>query len=95
MSTIDELHRKWAKSPKYKRAHEDMEEEFAMARTLIKARVDAGLTQAQVAKRMKTSQAAVARMEGGKVKPSASSLERYAKALDKRLKISFEPLNSI
>jgi transcriptional regulator with XRE-family HTH domain len=32
----------------------------------MKARVDAGLTQAQVAKRMKTSQAAIARMEGGK-----------------------------
>ena len=94
MSKIDELHRKWEKNPKYKRAYEDMEEEFTLARTLIKARVDAGLTQAQVARRMKTSQAAIARMEGGKVKPSTSSLERYAKALNKRLRISFEPLNS-
>ena len=94
MSKIDELHRKWEKNPKYKRAYEEMEEEFALARTLIKARVDAGLTQAQVARRMKTSQAAIARMEGGKVKPSTSSLERYAKALNKRLRISFEPLNS-
>jgi predicted transcriptional regulator len=95
MSKIDELHRKWEKNPKYKRAYEEMEEEFALAHTLIKARVDAGLTQAQIARRMKTSQAAIARMEGGKVKPSTSSLERYAKALNKRLRISFEPLNSL
>lgn len=95
MSKLNDLHRKWAKNPDYKQAHETMEAEFELARTLIKARVEAGLTQAQVAKRMKTSQAAIARMEGGKVKPSANSLERYAKAIGRRLRISFEPLNSV
>lgn len=29
MSKIDELHRKWEKNPKYKRAYEKMEGEFA------------------------------------------------------------------
>ncbi len=93
MTKIDELHKKWAKNPEYQNAYDELEGEFELSRTLIEARVTAGLTQAQVAERMKTSQAAIARMEGGKVKPSAGSLERYAKAIGSRLHISFEPLN--
>jgi len=95
MTTINNLHKKWLKKPEYQRAYDEPETEFELARTLIDARLAAGLTQAQVAKRMKTSQAAISRMEGGKVKPSANSLERYAKAIGKRLRISFEPLNSV
>jgi hypothetical protein len=34
-------------------------------------------------------------VEDGKVKPSANSLEQYAKAIGRRLRISFEPLNSV
>ncbi len=93
MTKINELHKKWGENPEYQRAYDELEVEFELARTLIDARVAAGLTQAQVAERMKTSQAAIARMEGGKVKPSAGSLERYAKAIGSRLHISFEPLN--
>ncbi len=95
MTKVNELHQKWAENPEYQRAHEELEAEFDLARTLIAARAEAGLTQAQVAERMKTSQAAIARMEGGKIKPSAGSLEKYAKAIGRRLQISFEPLNSI
>ncbi|HFD11914.1 MAG TPA: XRE family transcriptional regulator [Crenotrichaceae bacterium] len=95
MTKINELHQKWAKDPEYQQAYDELDTEFELARVLIDARVAAGLTQAQVAERMKTSQAAIARMEGGKVKPSAGSLERYAKAIGSRLHISFEPLNPI
>jgi len=52
---------------------------------------EAGLTQKQVAAKMKTSQAAVARLESGRGKPSTSSLERYASVVGKRVKISLEP----
>ncbi len=93
MTNIKELHKKWAENPEFKSAYDELETEFELARVLIEARVESGLTQAQVAERMKTSQAAIARMEGGKVKPSAGSLERYAKAIGRRLHISFEPLN--
>ncbi len=95
MTKINELHKKWVENPKYQKAYDELETEFELARTLIDARVAAALTQTQVAERMKTSQAAIARMEGGKVKPSVGSLERYAKAIGSRLHISFEPLNPI
>lgn len=40
---------------------------------------------------MKTTQAVIARLEGGGSMPSMRTLEKYAKATATRLKISFEP----
>ncbi len=40
---------------------------------------------------MKTTQAVVARLEGGESMPSTRTLEKYAKATGSRLRISFEP----
>jgi transcriptional regulator with XRE-family HTH domain len=79
------------KSPKYRREYEALEEEFSLAAVLIEARARAGLTQEQVAQRMKTTQAVVARLEGRGSMPSTWTLEKYARATGTRLKISFEP----
>ena len=51
----------------------------------------AGLSQSQLARRMKTSQSYIARIEGGKVRPSTDALERFAQATRTRLRILFEP----
>ena len=40
---------------------------------------------------MKTSQSYIARIEGGKVRPSTDALERFAQATRTRLRIIFEP----
>jgi ribosome-binding protein aMBF1 (putative translation factor) len=88
---VDDLHKKWIKDSKYKREYEALEEEFSLVAALIEARTRAGLTQEQVAQRMKTTQAVIARLEGGGSKPSTRTLERYADATGSRLKISFEP----
>lgn len=89
--TVDELHKEWMKSPAYRREYAALEEEFSLTAALIGARSRAGLTQAQVAQRMKTTQAVVARLETGGSKPSTRTLENYAKATGNRLRISFEP----
>jgi ribosome-binding protein aMBF1 (putative translation factor) len=88
---VDDLHKKWMKDPKYRREYEALEEEFSLVAALIEARTRAGLTQEQVAQRMKTTQAVIARLEGGVSKPSTRTLERYAQATGSRLRISFEP----
>jgi ribosome-binding protein aMBF1 (putative translation factor) len=88
---VDDLHKKWIKDSKYKREYEALEEEFSLVAAMIEARTRAGLTQEQVAQRMKTTQAVIARLEGGGSKPSTRTLERYAEATGSRLKISFEP----
>jgi len=90
-TTVDDLHKKWMKNSKYRREYEALEEEFSLSAAMIEARARAGLTQEQVAQRMKTTQAVVARLEGGGSRPSTRTLEKYAKATGTRLKISFEP----
>ncbi|HEY6390497.1 MAG TPA: helix-turn-helix transcriptional regulator [Bryobacteraceae bacterium] len=89
------MHKNWMKDPNYRREYEALEEEFALVAALIEARTRAGLTQEQVAQRMKTTQAVIARLEGGGSKPSTRTLERYAEATGSRLRITFEPAESI
>lgn len=94
-SSIDDLHKAWLKRPGYRRAYAALEDEFAIAAALIEARARAGLTQAQVARRMKTTQTAVARLESGRAKPSTPTLGRYAAAVGARLRISLEPARQL
>lgn len=92
MTKISKLHDKWMKDPAYRDAYEGMEDEFALAAALMAARAQADLTQEEVATRMNTTQATIARLESGRGKPSTRTLERYAEATGTRLKISFEPM---
>jgi transcriptional regulator with XRE-family HTH domain len=91
MTKLSDLHRRWSKDPDYKAAYDALDEEFQLARALIEARTRAGLSQTQLARRMKTSQSYVARIEGGRVRPSTDALERFAQATGTRLRIVFEP----
>lgn len=70
-------------------AYDALEDEFAIAHALIKARAAADMTQEQVAQAMGTTQAVVARLEGGRTMPSTRTLERFAKATRTKLRISF------
>jgi len=66
-------------------------EEFAILDQILAARKEAGLTQAQVAKRMGTQAPAVARLESallsGKHSPSLTTLRKYAAALGKKVEL--------
>lgn len=88
---VEEAFREWHKDLEFVAAYDALEDEFAVASALIKARGDAAMTQEQVAKAMGTTQAVVARLESGKTMPSTRTLERFAKATHTRLRISFEP----
>ena len=87
----EEAFQEWRKDPEFVAAYDALEDEFAVASALIKARGDAAMTQEQVARAMGTTQAVVARLESGKTMPSTRTLERFAKATHTRLRISFEP----
>jgi len=91
MSTVKQLHQKWMKDPEYRKAHPALAPEFALARAVIEARVQAGLTQEQLAARMETTQSAIARLESGRSKPSTQTLAKLAAATGTRLQISFQP----
>lgn len=91
MTKVSDLHRRWSRDDSYKAAYDALDEEFQFARALIQARTRAGLTQTQLARRMKTSQSYVARIEAGKVRPSTRALQRFAEATGTRLRITFQP----
>src|ERR1700680_1708036 len=92
MIPVEEAFAAWRKDPEYQKAFNALEEEFALAAAIIEARARAGLTQQQLAERMHTTQAVIARLESGRVKPSTRPLERLAAATGMRLRISFEPV---
>lgn len=66
-------------------------EEFAILDEILAARREAGLTQAEIAKRMGTKAPAIARLESslasGKHSPSLSTIRKYAAALGRRIEL--------
>jgi ribosome-binding protein aMBF1 (putative translation factor) len=92
--SVEEAFQEWRKDPEYVAANDALEEQFAIASALIKARGDAHMTQEQVAAAMGATQTFIARLESGRVVPSTRTLERFAKATHTKLRISFEPEKS-
>jgi ribosome-binding protein aMBF1 (putative translation factor) len=88
----DEVIAQWQIDPEFVAAYDALEEEFALASVLIQAR--GNMTQEELAQAMGTTQAVIARLESGRVKPSTRTLERFAAATHTRLRISFEPQSS-
>ncbi|MBU2511965.1 helix-turn-helix transcriptional regulator [bacterium] len=86
-----ELKEKALKRKKVKFEYEALEPEFKLLRELLKARQRAGLSQAEIAKRMGTKAPAVTRLESslssGKHSPSIATIKKYADALDCHLEI--------
>ena len=70
-------------------AYKALDDEFDLAHELIAARVRAGLTQAEVAESMGTTQSVVARLESGAQMPSVNTLLKFAKATRSRPIIKF------
>lgn len=90
MQTHDQLVKRLLRRPGVRAEVERLErDETTLLDALLKARQDAGLTQAQVAERMGTQAPSVARLERalatGKHSPSVATLRRYVKACGKRL----------
>lgn len=88
---VEEAAMDWMKDPEFRAEYDALEEEFALAAALIRARGEAHMTQEQVAEAMGTTQAVVARLESGRAMPSTRTLQRFAKATNSRLRIVFEP----
>src|ERR1035437_402413 len=89
MLTHKELKTRALEREDVKTEYDRLDEEFQFLDEFIKARAAAGVTQAEVAERIGTTQSAVARLESGRGKhsPSIATLEKYAHALGCRLEL--------
>ncbi|MEP7455807.1 type II toxin-antitoxin system RelE/ParE family toxin [Phyllobacterium sp. SB3] len=92
MKTLGELKKKYVKDPEFRKHYKQADREYAVIELLIRTRTQAKLSQAELAKRMATTQSAIARLEGGKVSPSIATLRRYAEATGYELRVDMTPL---
>ena len=83
------------KNPEFRKAYEELEDEYALATQIIRFRIDRNLTQAQLARLVGTSQPAIARLESGNHRNlTLSFIFRIAKALDLRAELRFHPMKA-
>ena len=79
------------KNQKVKAEYDSLDPEFQLLHDLLKARQNAGLTQAEVAERMGTKASAITRLESslssGKHSPSIATIKKYADVLGYHLEI--------
>ncbi|MEI6690205.1 MAG: helix-turn-helix transcriptional regulator [bacterium] len=82
---------KQMKDPIFRKEYEKLDAEFAPIEAILDARMKKGMTQAQIAKKMGTTQSSIARVEAGKSHPTIPFLQRLADATGTRLSIRFLP----
>jgi len=78
------------KRPGFRQAQEETRLEYEIARALIKARLEKGFTQAEIAKRMHTKQSVISRVENARTMPSLAFLKRLAEVLNASLEVQFK-----
>lgn len=83
------------KNAETRASYEELEEEFALIASLIKARKIARKTQQEVANKMHTSQSMVARIENSfnekRNSPTLGTIRKYARAVGCKLTIKLVP----
>ncbi len=88
MTKIADLKKRLMKNPEFREQYEKADAEYAIIEALVRARTQAKLSQAELARRIGTTQSAIARLEGGGVSPSLSTLRRYAEATGTKLQVN-------
>lgn len=89
MTTIafDDFKTRLLADPAVRAEYDALAPEFEISGELLRARMRAGLSQAELAARMGTSQSAIARLESGQTLPSTKTLLRFAQATGSRFQI--------
>lgn len=84
--SINELIEKLKREDKaFAKEYEKIDLAFEISEMVFEARIDAGLSQTALAKKVGTQQSSIARIESGASLPSLSFLEKIAKALKTEL----------
>ena len=87
MTSLAKLRDKLLTDPEVRAEYDRLGPIFAVVGEMIDARREAGLTQAEVADRMGTSQSVVARLENARHMPTFDMVARYAAAIGRRVDI--------
>lgn len=77
------------KNPEFAAAYEVLEPQYQIARAIIAARLESGMTQAELAEKVSLSQSNISRLESGTFNPTVQTLEKVAAGLGKKLEVNF------
>jgi DNA-binding XRE family transcriptional regulator len=91
MTKLADLKKTLMQNEEFRAEYEKADAEFQIVEALIRARMEGNISQAELARRMGTTQSAIARLEGGGVSPSLATLRRYAAAAGRKLEINLVP----
>lgn len=80
-TALEQLKEKLLKNNGYKREINKQDLSFEIAESIIDARIKKGMTQKELAKKLKTKQSGIARLESGKNYPSFITLEKIVRIL--------------
>lgn len=84
----EEAERKMLEDPEVRAAYDELGPEYEVARQLIRARLESGLSQKELAAKIGTRQSNISRMEGGQQNISIGMLKRVAKGLGKKVHVT-------
>lgn len=85
MKTYKDFKKQALKDKEVREEYNNLASEFTIAQAVIKKRLEKGLTQTDLAKKVGTRQSAISRLESGRYNPSIHFLEKVAKALSLNL----------
>lgn len=92
--TLDEFKDKLLSDEKDKALYESLQAEFRLLEQMIEARLEAGLSQDEVAQRMGTSKSNISRLENSLLQhptPTLLTLKKYAAAVNCHIEINLIP----
>jgi DNA-binding XRE family transcriptional regulator len=88
MEQYTKLKARLLKDKQIKKAYIELGPEFALVEKFIERRIENGLSQSQLAKKIGTKQSAISRFESGRSNPSIGFLRKLADAVDARITIT-------
>lgn len=82
------INKRKQQDPEYWKDFDEKFETFRLGVLLKQARKEAGMTQDQIAKELQTTKSVISRMENHATDIRLSTLEKFAKALGRRIEVS-------
>jgi ribosome-binding protein aMBF1 (putative translation factor) len=87
LTSFDSFLKQQLKDPEFKKEYLALGPEFDLIHKMIEKRIKRGLTQRELAKKLKTKQSAISRFESGRGNPTVNFLYNIADALGIKIKI--------
>ena len=95
MDALDKLIARELENPEFKKEWKASEDEYQVSRAVIKARLEKGMTQAELAKASGMDQRVISRVETGETLPTVRTLGKIAQGLGDNLVIAFVPKHQV